>query len=63
MKNNETSSETRLQKKKGGGGDVAKEWEIVEWNKKAEGVCLLSVAVIFGEVCRSAFLASIGGTC
>lgn len=28
--------------------------------KKAEGVCLLSVAVIFGEVCRSAFLA-IGG--
>lgn len=35
----------------GGGGFVL----------KAEGVCLLSVAVIFGEVCRSAFLASIGG--
>lgn len=64
MKNNETSSETRLQKKKGGGGGIVlKEWEIVELKKKkkAEGVCLLSVAVIFGEVCRSAFFASIGG--
>lgn len=29
--------------------------------KTAEGFCLFSVAVFFGEVCRSAFLASIDG--
>lgn len=32
------------------------------WNKKNRGFCLLlSVAIIFGEFCGSAFLASVSG--
>lgn len=65
MKKNETSSETRLQKKKGGGFSVKRKCSKGGrklWNKKDRGFCLLlSVAIIFGEVCGSAFLVSVSG--
>lgn len=49
-------------KRGGGGGECSKGVRNCGIKKKAEGFCLFSVAVIFGEVCRSAFLGSIGGT-
>lgn len=67
MRNNETSSETRLQKRRGGGGCfnikiVLKEEEEGGVCNKKQKLCLfLSVAIIFGEVWGSAFLASVSG--
>lgn len=66
MRNNETSSETRLQKRRGG-------WGVFQYKNCSKGgggggaikkqkLCLfLSVAIIFGEVWGSAFLASVSG--
>lgn len=49
-------------KKKGGGGGGGCSKGVRNCGiKTAEGFCLFSVAIFFGEVCRSAFLASIGG--
>lgn len=64
MRNNETSSETRLQKE---GGSIWKKKNVLKEGgncgiKKSRGFCLfLSVAIIFWGVWGSAFLASVSG--
>lgn len=65
MRNNETSSETRLQK----GGGCFNIKIVLKEEEEGGGVCnkkqklclFLSVAIIFGEVWGSAFLASVSG--
>lgn len=67
MRNNETSSETRLQKRRGGRGvfqykNCSKGGGGGGGAIKKQKLCLfLSVAIIFGEVWGSAFLASVSG--
>lgn len=55
----------QITKKKGGGFSVKRKCSKGGrklWNKKDRGFCLLlSVAIIFGEVCGSAFLVSVSG--